>query len=96
MVKNLTANAGDTGSTPGSGRSPGDRNGNPFQYCCLENPMDRCNRSQYGYMLSLMSPPSETSNPRVGLGTLTQVCDIITTLILKARKLIHGEVTQLP
>ena len=39
MVKNLTANAGDTGSTPGSGRSPGDRNGNPFQYCCLENPM---------------------------------------------------------
>ena len=41
MVKNLTANAGDTGSTPGSGRSPGERNGNLLQYSCLGNPMDR-------------------------------------------------------
>ena len=44
MVKNLPANAGDvrdTGSIPGSGRSPGKGNGNTFQYSCLENPMDR-------------------------------------------------------
>ena len=41
VVKNLPANAGDTGSLPGSGRSPGEGNGNPFQYSCLENPMDR-------------------------------------------------------
>ena len=34
-------NAGDPGSIPGSGRSPGERNGNPLQYSCLENPMDR-------------------------------------------------------
>ena len=34
-------NAGDPGSSPGLGRSPGERNGNPFQYYCLENPMDR-------------------------------------------------------
>ena len=34
-------NAGDLGSIPGSGRSPGEGNGNPFQYSCLENPMDR-------------------------------------------------------
>ena len=34
-------NAGDLGSIPGSGRSPGAGNGNPFQYSCLENPMDR-------------------------------------------------------
>ena len=34
-------NAEDLGSTPGSGRSPGDGNGNPLQYSCLENPMDR-------------------------------------------------------
>ena len=34
-------NVGDLGSTPGSGRSPGERNGNPLQYSCLENPMDR-------------------------------------------------------
>ena len=32
--------AGDPGSTPGSGRSPGEGNGNPLQYSCLENPMD--------------------------------------------------------
>ena len=33
--------AGDPGSIPGSGRSPGEGNGNPLQYHCLENPMDR-------------------------------------------------------
>ena len=41
VVKNLPANAGDMGSIPGSGRSPGEGNGNTFQYSCLENPMDR-------------------------------------------------------
>ena len=43
-VKNLSANAGDirdTGSVPGLGRSPGEGNGYPLQYSCLENPMDR-------------------------------------------------------
>ena len=44
MVKNSPANAGDIrdmGSIPGSGRSPGEGNGNPLQYSCPENPMDR-------------------------------------------------------
>ena len=41
MLKNLPANAGDVGSVPGLGRSPGEGNGNPLQYTCLENPMDR-------------------------------------------------------
>ena len=44
MVKNPPVNAGDTGDTssiPGSGRSPGGDSGNPLQYSCLENPMDR-------------------------------------------------------
>ena len=44
VVKNLPINVGDirdTGSIPGSGRSPGERNGNLFQYSCLEKPMDR-------------------------------------------------------
>ena len=41
MVKNLPANAGDAGSIPGSGRSPGEGNGNPFQYSCLGKPMDK-------------------------------------------------------
>ena len=44
VVKNLPANTGDTrdaGSIPGSGRSPGVGNGNPLEYSCLENTMDR-------------------------------------------------------
>ena len=39
-VKASASNAGDLGSIPGSGRSPGEGNGNPLQYSCLENPMD--------------------------------------------------------
>ena len=41
VLKESTYNAGDEGSVPGSGRSPGEGNGNPFQYSCLENPTDR-------------------------------------------------------
>ena len=44
LVKNLPADAGDIGDSgliPGSGRSPGRGNGNPLQYSCLEDPMDR-------------------------------------------------------
>ena len=41
MVKNLPASAEDTGLIPGLGRSPGEGNGNPLQYFCLGNPMDR-------------------------------------------------------
>ena len=38
--KESACNVGDQGSIPGSGRSPGEGNGNPLQYSCLENPMD--------------------------------------------------------
>ena len=41
VVKNLPANAGDMGSVPESGRFPGEGNGSPLQYSCLENFMDR-------------------------------------------------------
>ena len=41
VVKNLPANVGDPGSIPGLGRSPGKGNGNPLQYSCLDNFMDR-------------------------------------------------------
>ena len=41
MLKNLPANAGDTGLITGSGKSPGEGNGNTLQYSCLENLMDR-------------------------------------------------------
>ena len=39
--KETACNAGDLGSAPGSGRSPGERNGKPLQYSCLANSMDR-------------------------------------------------------
>ena len=53
LAKNLPANAGDTrdmGSIPGSGRSPGEGNGNPFHYSGLENSMDRgaCQATVHG------------------------------------------------
>ena len=41
VVKKLPANAGDLGLIPGFGRSPGEGNGNPLQYSCLGNPIDR-------------------------------------------------------
>ena len=44
VVKNPPANVGDirdVASVPGSGRSPGEGHGNPLQYSCLDNPMDR-------------------------------------------------------
>ena len=48
--KNLPVNVGDSGLIPGSGRFPGEGNGNPLQYCCLGNPMDReaCWATVYG------------------------------------------------
>ena len=48
-VKNPSAKSGDTGSIPGSRRCPGEGNGNPLQYSCLENPIDR--GSLAGYFL---------------------------------------------
>ena len=43
VVKNLPVNVGDTGSIPELGRSPGGGNGNPLQYACLENSLNRRN-----------------------------------------------------
>ena len=47
-VKNLSANAGDVILIPGLGRSPGERNGNPFQYSCLKNSIDRSTWKVHG------------------------------------------------
>ena len=52
MEKNSSANGGDMGLIPGTGRSPGKGNGNPLQYSSLENPMDRI-RSLEVFSLSL-------------------------------------------
>ena len=48
VVKNPPANARNEGSSPGVGRSPGERNDNPLQYSCLGNPMDRGVYSPWG------------------------------------------------
>ena len=45
--KNSPAYAGDVGLIPGSGKSPGEGNGNPLQYSCLGNPVDRGNLADY-------------------------------------------------
>ena len=47
MVKNLPAKVGDTGLIPGSGRCPGEGNGNPLQYSCLENPYRQSSLQSY-------------------------------------------------
>ena len=52
MVENPPANTGDirhVGSVPGEGRSPGEGLGNPLQYSCLENPMDRKQAGDIGW-----------------------------------------------
>ena len=56
MVKNLPVSAGDAGSIPGSGRSPGEGNGNPFQYSCLEIPWTE----ESGGLQSMGSQKSQT------------------------------------
>ena len=68
--KETTCNAGDTGSIPGSGRSPGGGHSKPLQYSCLENPIDRgvlratvhgVTRVRHG----LVTKPPSQKNPSV-------------------------------
>ena len=54
--------AGDFGSIPGSGRGPGERNGNPLQYACLGNPTDRI--SLEGYSRKRVRCDSVTNNEK--------------------------------
>ena len=56
MVKNPSVKAGDAGSTPGSGRSPGEANGCPLEYSCLENPMDRGAWRATGHGVAMSQP----------------------------------------
>ena len=65
--KESACSAGDLGSIPGSGRSPGEGNGNPLQYSCLENPMDRGawqttvhGVARVGHDLATKPPPPRT------------------------------------
>ena len=73
VVKNPLANAGDrteVGSIPGLGRSPGGGHGNPLQYSCLENPMDRGAGGLWSVELHNQTPLSVSVNlfhPQTGV-----------------------------
>ena len=75
--KESAPNAGDLGSIPGSGRSPGEGNDNPLQYSCLENPMDRgawqATESHMNELLMLSLSFHETK-VSVQLSSVTQSC----------------------
>ena len=62
--KESTCHAGDAGAVPGLGRSPGEGNGNPLQYSCLGNPMDRG-----GWWATVQ----EVTKSRTGLSTRTHM-----------------------
>ena len=68
VMKNLPANVGDAGSIPGSGRSPGGRYGNPLQYSCPENSMDR-GAWWAGYSPGLQRIRYEWAHPRTKSNT---------------------------
>ena len=65
-LKNLPANAGDPGSIPGLGRSPGGGHGNSLQYSCLENLMDRAGYGPWGHK------ESDTAEVTASMHTLLQ------------------------
>ena len=66
-VKNLPANAGETGSIPGSGRSPGEGNGNPLQHSCLGNPRDREDRRAAVHGVAELDTTEQLNNERTDL-----------------------------
>ena len=79
--KESTCNVGDPGSTPGLGRSLGEVNGNPLQYSCLENSMDKGAWRGYGSWGPKESDMTEKLTPDSRMGgiaapTLVLVCNI--------------------
>ena len=67
VCKESACNAGESSSSPGSGRSPGEGNGNPLQYSCLQNPMERrvwqatvCGVTRAEHDLQTKPPPPQT------------------------------------
>jgi len=70
VVKNLPANAEDTGFTPGSERFPGESNDSPLQYTCMGNPMDRGAwwATVYGVTKTWTQLSSETTAAKLGEG----------------------------
>ena len=72
VVKNLPANAGDAGSIPQSGRSPGEGNGNPLHYSCLGNPMERLQSTAGLQSTGLQRVGNDWADKHAGLSYCTQ------------------------
>ena len=87
-----SCNAGDPGLTPGSGRSPGERNGNPLQHSCLGNPMDRgaWQATVYGFArirhdLATKPPPSSSTQSSRECWNQTLTVSYLKTPLHKSR-----------
>ena len=85
-VKASACNAGDLGSIPGSGRYPGEGNGNPLQYSCLENPTD--GDSHGGAWWAIFHG---VTNSQTRLSDLTN-CFINTVNVLNVTELVHFKI----
>ena len=72
-VKNPPANVGDMGLIPGWGRSPEEGDGNPLQYSCLENPMDRGALYEEGLSSSFSGGGGKPSFPSPSAGDLREL-----------------------
>ena len=94
VVKNLPANAGDTGLIPGSGRSPGGRNGNPLQYYCLGNPMDRGTQGTAVHGVAKESNTTERVNNNSSLVSLHSYRGVYNILIYNIYCPIEGEAVE--
>ena len=87
MVKSPPVNAGDVGSIPGSGRSPGGGNGSSLQYSCLENPTDRAWRAAVHEVAQSRTRLSKHARTLVRGRGLTQLCkSVIAPATLKIKE----------
>ena len=91
-VKASACNAGDLGSIPGSGRSPGEGNGHPLQYSCLENPMD----GDPGGLQSTGSAKSRTQLSdftfiKLPMVFFTELVQIISQFVWKYKKTLNSQ-----
>ena len=82
MVENVPAKARDMNLSPGSGRSPGEGNGNPLQYSCLGNPMDRgtWRATVHGAAKSQTGLRGYTTVNKIMYAFSFNICEMVNTL----------------